>query len=53
MPLYEYECEKCGEKFEKLMVWRYADEVACPKCGCKAERKIGKIAYWEFKGELA
>ena len=32
MPLYEYECRKCGKKFEKLMLTRHA-EVVCQGCG--------------------
>jgi putative FmdB family regulatory protein len=36
MPIYEYHCEDCGTKFEKLV--RRATEapdVACPSCGQK------------------
>lgn len=34
MPIYEYKCEKCETRFEKL-VRRAADEneLACPQCG--------------------
>jgi putative FmdB family regulatory protein len=32
MPIYEYICEDCGTKFEKL-VRRNQDAPACPKCG--------------------
>jgi putative FmdB family regulatory protein len=36
MPIYEYSCEDCGTKFEKL-VRRAADapETECPSCGRK------------------
>jgi putative FmdB family regulatory protein len=36
MPIYEYRCEDCGTKFEKL-VRRQADAplVECPSCGQK------------------
>ena len=36
MPIYEYRCEDCGTKFEKL-VRRAPDEseLACPSCGRK------------------
>jgi putative FmdB family regulatory protein len=36
MPIYEYQCEECGNKFEKLV--RRAAEAAdmgCPSCGQK------------------
>lgn len=31
MPIYEYLCEDCGSKFEKLV--RNSDHVECPSCG--------------------
>jgi len=36
MPIYEYRCESCGDKFEKL-VRRSSDamEAGCPSCGEK------------------
>jgi putative FmdB family regulatory protein len=36
MPIYEYRCDDCGAKFEKL-VRRSADtaELVCPSCGTK------------------
>jgi len=36
MPIYEYQCQDCSTKFEKL-VRRAADaaEVDCPSCGQK------------------
>src|ERR1035438_6482439 len=36
MPIYEYRCESCGDKFEKL-VRRSTDalEAGCPSCGEK------------------
>jgi putative FmdB family regulatory protein len=33
MPIYEYECKQCGERFEKLVrTMGSRDAVACPKC---------------------
>jgi putative FmdB family regulatory protein len=32
MPIYEYRCEDCGNRFEKL-VRRDAPELSCPSCG--------------------
>lgn len=32
MPIYEFICEDCGTKFEKL-VRRTQDSPACPQCG--------------------
>jgi putative FmdB family regulatory protein len=40
MPLYEFECDKCGVDFEELVRSSTAvDEVTCPKCG---ERQVHK-----------
>ena len=36
MPIYEYVCESCNAKFEKLHRSMNSSEVAeCPKCGAK------------------
>ena len=36
MPIFEYQCDECGTRFEKL-VRRAAEtaELACPSCGQK------------------
>ena len=34
MPLYEYRCSQCGEKFEKLVRFGAGDgDIRCPSCG--------------------
>jgi putative FmdB family regulatory protein len=34
MPIYEYVCEDCGTKFEKLVLRASGQgELACPSCG--------------------
>jgi putative FmdB family regulatory protein len=33
MPIYEYVCDACGERFEKLMRSYQTDAPACPSCG--------------------
>jgi putative FmdB family regulatory protein len=49
MPLYEYECEKCGHRFEKIQ--KFSDRMVkkCPKCGGKVEQMISAPAV-QFKG---
>jgi putative FmdB family regulatory protein len=40
MPLYEYECKACGEKFEKRVSFSQADETQeCPACRSAQTRK--------------
>ncbi len=44
MPIYEYECTGCGEKFEAHRKISDKDsEVKCPKCGKKQPRRIFSI----------
>ncbi len=40
MPIYEYFCDRCKVGFEKLCRISEADEVECPDCGGKAEKKF-------------
>ena len=40
MPIYEYECRKCGEKFESFRgISDNDDKVICPVCGEKAAKR--------------
>lgn len=34
MPIYEYKCQNCGQKFELLQkLGASNEELSCPKCG--------------------
>ena len=36
MPIYEFECSKCGKSFEHLVFTSGSkDEIQCPNCGGK------------------
>ncbi len=50
MPLYEYECKKCGNRFEKIQQFSDAPETICPTCGGDVERLISAPAV-QFKGQ--
>src|SRR6187402_517723 len=51
MPTYEYECEACGNKFEKFQSMSAAPIKKCPVCGKnKVRRLIGTGAGLIFKG---
>ncbi len=39
MPIYEFECEGCGERFEELMA-AGAAAPACPACGAGETRRV-------------
>jgi putative FmdB family regulatory protein len=47
MPLYEYRCPACGQRFERLQRFSDPAEAACPSCGRAAERLLSAI---QFKG---
>lgn len=49
MPLYEYQCQQCGHRFEKIQSFSAPDEKACPNCGGPVERLISAPAI-QFKG---
>jgi putative FmdB family regulatory protein len=34
MPIYEYICDSCNERFEKIVINKHA-EITCPKCSSK------------------
>jgi putative FmdB family regulatory protein len=38
VPIYEYNCENCGDDFECL-VFRTDEPVTCPKCGKGGPKK--------------
>ena len=41
MPIYEYVCNQCGNRFEEF-TWSSAagDDIVCPKCGATDARKV-------------
>lgn len=46
MPIYEYVCEKCQTKFEKLVRSMNSNEpIKCPKCGgSRTQRQFSSFA---------
>jgi len=38
MPIYEFQCKECSERFETLV--RSSDVPACPKCGSENLQKL-------------
>ena len=49
MPLYEYECFLCGERFERIQRVSAEPVKECPKCGGRVRRLLGVPAL-QFKG---
>lgn len=50
MPTYDYECEKCGKKFEIFQKMSAEPVASCPKCKGRAHRLIGTGSGIIFKG---
>ena len=49
MPLYEYQCAKCGRRTEKIESVSGPHLKKCPHCGGKVERLVTAPAI-QFKG---
>ena len=49
MPLYEYQCQKCSHRFERIQRFSDAMVKKCPDCGGKVEQLISAPAV-QFKG---
>lgn len=50
MPTYEYECPKCGCRFEKFEAITAVPSGECPACGAAGRRLISAGAGLIFKG---
>ena len=49
MPLYEYECDACGHRFEKIRMYSDPPLNECPKCGATVH-KLQSAPAIQFKG---
>ncbi len=46
MPIYEFECTNCGERFERLQKLSDPDPETCPKCGApQVKRRLTAPAF--------
>ena len=50
MPLYEYECEACGKRFEKIMKFSDPPLEVCQHCGKGPIKKLFSSPAIQFKG---
>jgi putative FmdB family regulatory protein len=49
MPLYEYQCDDCGNRFERIQKFSDPPVEKCPKCGGVVRKLISSPAI-QFKG---
>ena len=50
MPLYEYECDACGRRFEKIQKFSDPPLDVCELCGRGPVRKLVSSPAIQFKG---
>lgn len=50
MPLYEYECDACGHRFEVIQKFADPPVSACAKCGGGPVAKLPSSPAIQFKG---
>ncbi|HUK87586.1 MAG TPA: zinc ribbon domain-containing protein [Terriglobales bacterium] len=49
MPLYEYQCRKCGHRFERIRKFSDPPVKKCPECGGRVQQLLSPPAV-QFKG---
>jgi putative FmdB family regulatory protein len=50
MPLYEYQCDSCGARFELIRKFSDPPLTTCPTCGKDGVRKLISSPAFQFKG---
>ncbi len=50
MPIYEYQCQKCGHELEALQKISDTPLVDCPDCGAASLKKKISAAAFRLKG---
>jgi putative FmdB family regulatory protein len=50
MPLYEFECEACEKRFERIQKFSDPNPETCPACGKGPVRKLPSSPAIQFKG---
>ncbi len=49
MPIYEFTCDQCQERFEELVSASEAGGVTCPACGCAEVTRV--FSSFAFKSD--
>ncbi|HEX9343015.1 MAG TPA: zinc ribbon domain-containing protein [Actinomycetota bacterium] len=50
MPLYEYSCDACGQRFEALVPAGDADDATCTACGAGPVRRLLSLIAAPVRG---
>lgn len=52
MPIYEYQCEECGENFElRRNIYESDSEIKCPKCQAEYPKRALSAFLTTSQGE--
>jgi len=50
VPLHEFQCRKCGNRFERIQKFSDSDPKKCPKCGAGKLERMLHAPTLQFKG---
>lgn len=50
MPIYEFECLSCGQRFDRLQKMSDPDPTDCPSCGAPQVKRALTAASFRLKG---
>ena len=50
MPIYEYQCNACGQRFEQIQKFADAPIDVCPMCGKATVQRLLSAPAFQFKG---
>jgi putative FmdB family regulatory protein len=50
VPLYEFQCPKCGHRFERIQKFSDSDPKKCPQCGAGKLKRLLHAPAVQFKG---
>ncbi|MBE9505400.1 MAG: zinc ribbon domain-containing protein [Chloroflexi bacterium] len=54
MPIYEYECDGCGKRFEvRQAVGQGGSDLKCPDCGAIGPRRLFSSFFCPGSGDLS
>ena len=51
MPIYEYECNACGDRHEFIQKFSESPKRKCPSCGKPKLKKLVSAAAFHLKGD--
>lgn len=53
MPMYSFQCEKCGKRFDEIVSYDRRNQVKCPACSGDAQVLVSSFAVKGGGGSAA